>query len=307
MPLLQRTGSAKSTLSMMQRKATRYQKYLTLASVILIVTSTIVIFSSVILMKFYHLPTLVFWSSFFYYTPYLMVSLGVYMLVISIYGFAITGTENRGVLAVFAVLLCLAFVGQLASIFTAIQTQTVIKLDQSVGSNYIGTLKEYGRDPWVTAHWDALQQDMRCCGAKGKNSGHTDYKNAPLKGDQTGNSLPDSCCVTVKKGCGKDVLEHSSASSTLMDTIWVIGCLDALEYRLKNDVTTMMGVYAGVGVAIALIELIAVVLTSAFIAQITRRRLREEMMWNSVRNADDMDHKEAARALNPSVEHETVC
>ena len=76
---------------------------------------------------------------------------------------------------------------------------------------------------------------------------------------------------------------------------------------LQNDVTTVMGVYAGVGVVIALIELIAVVLTSAFIAQISRRRAREEMMWNSVRNADDIDHKEAARALNPSVEHETVC
>jgi len=70
---------------------------------------------------------------------------------------------------------------------------------------------------------------------------------------------------------------------------------------------TMMNVYSGVGVLIALVELIAVVLTSAYIAQISRRRSREEMMWNSVRNADDIDHKEAARALNPSVEHETVC
>ena len=79
--------------------------------------------------------------------------------------------------------------------------------------------------------------------------------------------------------------------------------------RLQDDVVPMMAVYAGVGVLIALTELIAVVLTCAFVAQINRRRQREEKMWNAVRGEDDLDHEGAARNLNTplSNEHETMC
>ena len=94
--VLKRSESARSTLSTLQRRATRYQKYLTLASVVLIITSIIVIFSSVILIKFYHLTKLHFWNPYFYVTPILLISLGVYKFIVAVYGFAITGTENRG-------------------------------------------------------------------------------------------------------------------------------------------------------------------------------------------------------------------
>ena len=93
---MRRAGSVQSTLSTMQRRATRYQKYLTLASVILIITSTIVIFSSVLLIRFYHLPTLAFWSSYFQIAPILMISPGAFKFIAACYGFGITGTENRG-------------------------------------------------------------------------------------------------------------------------------------------------------------------------------------------------------------------
>lgn len=75
MPLL-RTGSAKSTLSMMQRKATKYQKFLNLSNVFLLITSTILIFSAVILIKFYHIDKLDFWSGYFWVVPVLMIILG---------------------------------------------------------------------------------------------------------------------------------------------------------------------------------------------------------------------------------------
>ena len=101
------------------------------------------------------------------------------------------------------------------------------------------------------------------------------------------------------------MLGSSYSQDQVRNKIWVTGCIDALRYRLEGDVKTMMAVYAGVGVLIAMIELIAVVLTSAYVAQITRRRAREEMMWNATHDVND--HREAAKALNPSVEHETVC
>lgn len=303
--VLTRTGSAMSTLTSMQRRATRYQKYLTMASVILIITSTIVIFSSVVLMKFYHLTSLHFWHTYFYITPMLMVALGIYKFVVSIYGFAITGTENRCVLALFAILLSLAFIGQLGSIFTAIEVRTKINLGDYTATNVNDVLRKYGEDDTITAEWDSMQRELRCCGGFGSLDGHTSYTNTPIGGN---NSVPDSCCRKYdEEGCGKGLLGASYNSEQVRNKIYVTGCLTALEYSLENDVVMMMAIYAGVGVLIALIELIAVVLTCAYIAQITRRRTREEIMWNAVRGGDEMDHKEAARALNPSVDHETMC
>jgi hypothetical protein len=55
---------------------------------------------------------------------------------------------------------------------------------------------------------------------------------------------------------------------------------------MREDVNPMITVYAIVGIIIALTELIAVVLVSAYVAQISRRRQREEMMWNAVRGDD---------------------
>jgi hypothetical protein len=60
-----RTGSAKSTLSMMQRKTTKYQKFLNVSNVVLVITSTLIIFTAVILIKFYHVNKLDFWSTFY--------------------------------------------------------------------------------------------------------------------------------------------------------------------------------------------------------------------------------------------------
>ena len=82
-----------------------------------------------------------------------------------------------------------------------------------------------------------------------------------------GHSVPDSCCITPSEGCGRGILNLARGANDqrIRNNIWVTGCIDALKYRLDNDVQNMMAVYAGVGVLIALIELIAVVLTSGMV------------------------------------------
>ena len=234
-----------------------------------------------------------------------MICLGVYKFLISIYGFAISNTESRGLLAFFAVLLSVAFIGQLASIFTAIEVRTTIVLAEYGGTNVIESLRKYGIDQTITDEWDTMQLELRCCGGTNVLTGYSDYRNTPIGGNF---SVPDSCCHQVNEGCGRDIFRIPPEQ--LRNKIWVTGCLTALRYRLNEGVVPMMAVYAGVGVLIALTELIAVVLTSAYIAQISRRRQREETMWNAVRHAEEVDHEGAARALNPSMhstEHETVC
>ena len=58
---------------------------------------------------------------------------------------------------------------------------------------------------------------------------------------------------------------------------------------MEIDVEPMIGVYTAFGVAIALVELIAVVLASAYVAQISRRRHREDVMLMDARELDGYD------------------
>ncbi len=71
-----------------------------------------------------------FWSAYFYVVPVLMISLGVYTFLVCIFGFLISGSENRGLIAGFAVLLAIAFLAQLASIFTALELRTTVAESQ---------------------------------------------------------------------------------------------------------------------------------------------------------------------------------
>jgi len=83
------------SLGTWNRRSTRYQKLLNLCNVFLLITSTILIFSSVVLMSFYHITKLDFWSWHFYWCPMAMLGLGLYTFFICIYGFLISTRESR--------------------------------------------------------------------------------------------------------------------------------------------------------------------------------------------------------------------
>jgi hypothetical protein len=110
-------------------KSSQYQKYITLSSVILIITSTILIFTAVTLMKFYHLDKLGFWSSYFEFVPYYMLILGIYTFLLGLFGAFVSGLGNKAALIVFAALMGIAFFAQLGSIFTALEVRSNVEKD----------------------------------------------------------------------------------------------------------------------------------------------------------------------------------
>ena len=293
---LQRTGSARSTLSMMQRKATQYERYISLASVFLLVTSTIIIFTSIVLIKWYFMPNLAFWDSMFVVAPYLMLGLGIYKFIISLYGFGVTSSENKGLLVFFAILLALAFVGTVASIFTFWQVKTQVDIGSVGQSEAIKELMEYGKEgsESITNSWDRMQSHLHCCGIRGHNIGYNDYKSTKFGQDQHGkfpsfDGVPDSCCVTTAPNCGNGV--QAQGKEKVRNTIYVDGCMEILQEWMEEDIVSMIIVYCVVGIIMAMVELIACVLVCAYVAQISRRRKREEMMWNAVRGDDNGDNR----------------
>ena len=291
-----RTGSAKSTLSMMQRRATRYEQYITLSSIFLIVTSTAIIFTSAVLIRWYYMPFLYFWHNYFMVAPYLLLALGIYKFVVAIFGFIVAVQKNRVLLVLFSFLLVFAFVGQLASIFLFWQLRTEIQLSSISGAQIQDQLMLYGSDPEVTTNWDYIQQHLSCCGGFQWDRGYYDYKSAPIGINE---SVPDSCCTKGNiPGCGRNAFLWGTQK--IQSEIFAQGCIEILQKWLLMDIDPMISIYTAIGVSIAMIEIITVVLASAYVAQISRRQLREEIMWYTVneRNKDYEEYDSLQRPRN---------
>ena len=147
-----------------------------------------------------------FRSSYFVVAPYLMIVLGVYTFLVCIYGFFISGSENRLLIAIYAAFLSIAFIAQLVSIFTALELRTVVAHD--VGAIALNEdLKLYGVDSGVTAKWDDLQEDLSCCGGMNYGTGYSDWRNTPVGRN---NSVPDSCCHNPEtRDCGRNIFRQN--------------------------------------------------------------------------------------------------
>lgn len=268
-----------------------YQKFLNMSNVLLLIVSTILIFSAIILMKFYATQKLAFWSPYFAVVPNYMIVLGVFTFVICVFGFIISAYENRALLLVYGILLTIAFLAQLGFIFVSLELRNVLMNHQQgyiVEANQ--ELAKYEQDEWVKSKWDSLQEDFQCCGVKSVNRGFDDWVAAKIPG----NSVPDSCCHKKTQGCGNGVLRLTEMT-TISERISITGCLEILQEKYENDVVPMLIVMACVGVLLALIKLITVVIACAFVAQLTRRANREKKYYG-----DEMD------ALNTRG-GETVC
>ena len=242
------------------------------------------------------MPYLHFWHPYFVIAPYMLLFLGVYKFIVSIYGFIVADRKNRPLLVVFSLLLVAGFIGQLASIFIFWQLRTEIQLGSIENSQIMEQLIRYGSDPKVTEYWDEMQQKLSCCGGLSWDEGYDDYRSTPIG---INNSVPDSCCIHGKtSGCASDAFLWSTQQ--LLRTIHVQGCVELLQKWLNLDVQPMIGVYTTTGAAIALVEIIAVVLSSAYVAQITRRKHREEIMWYTVngRNREFEEYDSLQRTQN---------
>jgi hypothetical protein len=268
------TENAKSKLKTATHKAAQFERYIVLATWFLMVISTLTIFSAVVLIKWYYMPNLYFWDNTFIMAPYMMLGMGLYTFLLSIYGLLVKGHEKRRWFALYAVLLAVAFVGQLVSVYFIWQLRTLISVGSVGASPVLEALNVYNIDSEVTKTWDEMQTHMMCCGGNNWNRGYLDYQGTSIGRD--GNSVPDTCCINPTEGCGRGILIE--AEQTLRNKIFVHGCVEMLIRWMKNEVFTLIPIYAVVSLAVALVEIVTVALASAYVAQITRRRNGDEIL-----------------------------
>merc|ERR1712183_635500 len=115
--------------------------------------------TSVVLMSFYHMTKLAFWSWYFYALPMCMLVLGLYTFAVSVYGFLISTRESKGLISLIAVFLSIAFLGQIFSVWTAIELRNIIQLDYLQPGPVKESMELYGpdADPAQMLRWDELR------------------------------------------------------------------------------------------------------------------------------------------------------
>ena len=135
-------------------------------------------------------------------------------------------------------------------------------------------MANYTESESVRSAWDRLQKTLRCCGGLHYEVGYEDWDRI-MPGD-----VPDSCCHSVEVGCGEGKITQAAHTPGHTDlNIWKDGCMEVLRHKMIEDVKPMLMAYVGVGVLLALMELITVVLASAYVAQIGRRARKEHQAW----------------------------
>ena len=160
-------------------------------------------------------------------------------------------------------------------------------------------MKLYETDEGIKANWDSMQRSLRCCGSKEYELGFRSWETA-----LGGNDVPDSCCHKEDEGCGRRKIGPPNRAVQNDIGIWKDGCIEILEVMLKEDLLDFSWIYIGVGLILALVELITVVLACAYVAQINRcglcrkfpvsktilfRRVKREQMYSRAATADDSD------------------
>ena len=107
-------------------KARRYQFFIIVNSIFLVLGSVALIYIGTLLTLTYHLTKLGFWSIYFEILPFYLIILGVIIIIVGLYGFFIIRKGKPLLLTILSLLFILTSILQSASVFIALQVKSDI-------------------------------------------------------------------------------------------------------------------------------------------------------------------------------------
>ncbi|XP_031597784.1 CD63 antigen [Oreochromis aureus] len=171
--------------------------------------------------------------------PIILIGVGVVIFFISFFGCCGAFKENYCMVTTFAVLLSLIVIVEIAAaivgyVFRNKLSTIVHDSVTDMITNYNNSTREFKEAV------DNLQQNLKCCGVNSS----SDWKGFSSEG----NSVPDSCCKNVTKGCGKGAMTDTSK-------VYQQGCSASLESVLKNNILWVIVA----AIVIAILQLLGIV------------------------------------------------
>lgn len=152
--------------------------------------------------------------------PIVVIAVGVIVFLIAFFGCCGAWKENFCMLAMFAVLMSLIILAEIAAAILGYIYKG--KVTNVVQDSLADMILNYNTSSTEFRHTvDKLQHDLKCCGVNSS----ADWRNYTPEG----NTVPDSCCVTVTANCGKGTIHDGSK-------VFQKGCADTLEELLKTNI-----------------------------------------------------------------------
>ncbi|KAK4295193.1 hypothetical protein Pmani_032230 [Petrolisthes manimaculis] len=203
-----------------------------------------------------------------YLSPWLPAWVWVVVSAVMALGVGITATSTAGAISVLAPnrhafklclsLLLVAVLTELSATLLVYQKQQLLgqALTSFMRHRMVVTQSDYGTNISDTQLWDEIQLEKNCCGTD-------DFKDWFATTYGNGTNVPDSCCLIVETGCGRDI----SKSADPTDDIITEGCLPTVVQALKLDYSTLSrGVWLPV-IAMHVALLLLLVATSIFMQE----------------------------------------
>jgi len=241
----------------------------------LLVSSTAMLYLGSIMVNIYLLPSLELVTANFAVVPYLILVIGAGLLLFSFVGFLAAVTKSRVGLIIYSILIGLLFILQLASIFTSLElrNQMVARILNTATHDVYEEMERYWVDPDIKFKWDTLQRDFQCCGVLQHNTGYKDWQRFSQASRQASlkAAVPDSCCLVEAQDCGQGDAQGIFNDIYPGLSIYTHGCLTILEGRYERDIQPVLLAYIGCAVVLALLQILALVLSAAFVAAIKRK------------------------------------
>lgn len=152
--------------------------------------------------------------------PIVLIGIGVVIFFIAFFGCCGAWKENYCMVTTFAIFLSLIIIVEIAAAIAGYVFRN--KLSTVVQDSLTDMISNYknGSAEFREAV-DGLQRDFKCCGVNSS----TDWRGFSPQG----NSVPDSCCKNITKGCGE-------GSMTDAVKVYQKGCHDAFEAFLKKNI-----------------------------------------------------------------------
>lgn len=185
----------------------------------------------------------------------LLIAAGVIVAIIGFFGCCGAIKKVQWMLGVYCALVILIFILEVAAGGYAYQNRETVEdeltsgLTKAVKLNY-GEKDNTGAKGFTkTVDW--FQKKVKCCGVTNATDWKTSKWYTTFKNFTNNvNAVPDSCCKTVTAGCGEKIANYQDTAK-----IYTEGCVDAgKDFAKKN-----LYLVGGVGVGIAIVELLAIV------------------------------------------------
>ncbi|XP_014906992.1 CD63 antigen [Poecilia latipinna] len=151
--------------------------------------------------------------------PILLIVVGLLTFFVAFFGCCGAWKENHCMVATFSFFLSLVVIAEIAAVVLGYVYRDKVKT--MIEKNLSDMIKNYkSGSQELKETVDKFQTTLKCCGDQNS----TDWQNY---GDD-GKTVPDSCCIEVKLGCGNGTMTNSTV-------VYQQGCRDIMVKMLKKD------------------------------------------------------------------------